>query len=319
MATSETRTYTIQNLSTVSTTINSMVFTNEPEVSHHLGFPAVGWVAPYAGVTDFTANSTEITETALATYALENIPRPYISNTGTSLTVSSNANIGAGYAVNGNGYNTTVVSTAGTQTVVTSAGPTTTPIFNDNILFLPPQYDLIVDDNAGISANWTAAGNNYSGQTVVATSGSTYLIMSGPPNGTPTPGGVITFTSDQNLMLTLAPGSTATFTAYYSNNSAVTGSYTGTFLINATQFGSVIKIVKNAVGINTDPIFVDGGGGGGDYYYGGGDGFSPGDNPGEAPAAPADGINGIAGNPNASEGGTGETNDGGVDGNSAVA
>jgi hypothetical protein len=316
MATSETRTYTIQNLSTVSTTINSMAFTNESAVSHHLGFPAVGWIAPYAGVTDFTANDTVITETAQATYALENILRQYKLHTGTSLTVNSNANIGAGYAVNGNGYNTTVVSTAGTQTVVTSAGPTTTPILDDNIQFLPPQYDLIVDDNTGISTNWTAAGNGYSGQTVAATSGSTYLIMSGPPSSSPTPGGVITFTSDQNLMLTLAAGTSATFTAFYSNNSAVTGSYTGTFLINATQFGSVIKIVKNAVGINTDPIFVDGGGGGGDYYYGGGDGFSPGDAVGPAPG-PADGIS--AGDANAGAGGNGTTGQGGEDGGVATA
>ena len=316
MATSETRTYTIWNLSTASTTIDSMVFTNESEVSHHLGFPAVGWIAPYAGVTDFTANDTLITETAQATYALENILRQYKLHTGTSLTVNSNANIGAGYAVNGNGYNTTVVSTAGTQTVVTSTGPTTTPILNDNIQFLPPQYDLIVDDNTGISANWTAAGNGYSGQTVAATSGSTYLIMSGPPSSSPTPGGVITFTSDQNLMLTLAAGTSATFTAFYSNNSAVTGSYTGTFLINATQFGSVIKIVKNAVGINTDPIFVDGGGGGGDYYYDGGGGFSPGDSVGPAPG-PADGVS--AGNANAGAGGNGTTGQGGEDGGVATA
>ena len=317
MATSETRTYTIWNLSTASTTINSMVFTNESEVSHHLGFPAVGWIAPYAGVTDFTANNTVITETALAVYALEDILRQYKSHVGTSLTVSSNSNIGVGYAVNGNGYNTTVVSTAGTQTVITLAGPTTTPILDNDIKFLPPQYDLIVDDNAGISANWTAAGNNYSTQTVVATSGSTYLIMSHPPGSTPTPGGVITFTSDQNLMLTLSSGTSATFTAFYSNNSAVTGSYTGTFLISATQFGSVIKIVKNAVGINTAPIFVGGGGGGGEWYYGGGDGFSPGDTVGPAPG-PADSIS--AGEANQGEGGNGSVGDGsGVDGGSAVA
>jgi hypothetical protein len=317
MATSETRTYTIWNLSTASTTIDSMAFTNESEVSHHLGFPAVGWIAPYAGVTDFTANDTVITETAQATYALEDILRQYKSHTGTSLTVNSNVNIGAGYAVNGNGYNTTVVSTAGTQTVVTSAGPTTTPIFNDNIQFLPPQYDLIVDDNTGISANWVASGNGYSGQTVVATSGSTYLIMSGPPSGTPTPGGVITFTSDQNLMLTLAAGTSATFTAFYSNNSAVTGSYTGTFLINATQFGSVIKIVRNAVGINTAPIF-DGGGGGGGFEGGGfdGPGVAPGDD-GPGPAAP-DGVS--AGDANNGEGGNGGVGDGsGVGGDSATA
>jgi hypothetical protein len=293
-----------------------MVFTNESEVSHHLGFPAVGWIAPYAGVTDFTANDTLITETAQATYALENILRQYKLHTGTDLTVNSNANIGAGYAVNGNGYNTTVVSTAGTQTVFTLAGPTTTPILNDNIQFLPPQYDLIVNDNTGISTNWTAAGNGYSGQTVAATSGSTYLIMSGPPSSTPTPGGVITFTSDQNLMLTLTSGTSATFTAFYSNNSSVTGSYTGTFLINATQFGSVVKIVKNAVGINTDPIFVDGGGGGGEWYYGGGDGFSPGDT--DSPAAPGPTDSVTAGDANAGEGGNGTTGQGGVDGGVAT-
>ena len=314
MATSEINTYTIWNISTASTTINSMVFTNESEVSHHLGFPAVGWIAPYAGVTDFTANDTLITETAQATYALENILRQYKLHVGTSLTVNSNENIGAGYTVSGNGYNTTAVSTAGTQTVITLAGPTTTPILNDNIQFIPPQYDLIVDDNTGISANWTAAGNNYSGQTVVATSGSTYLIMSGPPSGTPTPGGVITFTSDQNLMLTLSSGTSATFTAFYSNNSSVTGSYTGTFLINATQFGSVIKIVRNAVGINTAPILPGGGGDGG--WGGGGFDGNPGEGP-AAPAAPADGIS--AGDANAGEGGNGTTGQGGVDGGVATA
>lgn len=318
MAISETRTYTIWNLSTASADITSMTFNNQAEISHHLGFPVSGWLSPYAGVTDYTANNTVITETAQATYALEDILRQYKLHTGTSLVVSSNASIGAGYAVNGNGYNTTVVSTAGTQTVITSAGPATTPILNDNIQFLPPDYNLIVDSNAGISANWTAAGNGYSGQTVIATSGSTYLIMSGPPSSTPTPGGVITFTSDQNLMLTLAAGTSATFTAYYSNNSSVTGSYTGTFLISANTPGPVIKQVRNAVGINTPPIDPGGGGGGGGYDPG----FdSPGtDAPSDAPSDAPTGDSPSAGDANNGEGGNGSVGDGtGVAGDSATA
>ena len=318
MADSETRTYTIWNLSTVTTDINSMIFVNQPEVSHHLSFPA-GWESPYAGDINFTAGDTVITETAQATYALEDILRQYKSHTGTTLTVNSNASIGSGYAVNGNGYNTTVVSTSGTQTVITSAGPVTTPIFNNNIQFLPPQYDLIVDSNSGISANWTAAGNGYSGQTVVATSGSTYLIMSGPPSTTPTPGGVITFTSDQNLMLTLAAGTSATFSAYYSNNSSVTGSYTGTFQINATNPGVIIKYVKNAVGINTPPVAPDGGGGGGGWDPGFGFDSGLGGDTGNT-GVDGTGVNGIAGDANNGEGGTGAVGDGsGVGGDSATA
>ena len=300
MADSETRTYLIWNRDSVTTYIRSIVFTNDAGVSHHAAFPA-GWDGPYANQADFTANTTAISETASYVGDVGNVIKQYVSNTGTSLRVSSTSSLFVGYTLFGNGYTSgqTITGFGTTATVVTSAGPNGSPQVGENIQFRPPQYTLRVDSNAGISAGWIASGNGYNGQTAQSFSSTDYIIMSGGPVSTPSPGGTITFTSPQTV-LTLAPGSSSTFTARYTNNTAVVGTYPATFTIQALSTQSITKIVSNYVGINTPPVDPGGGDGGG--WLGGtpDTGGTGGDGPGAGP-----GASGASGTGDSGDGGTG--------------
>lgn len=266
MADSETRTYLIWNRDSVTTYIRSITFTDDAGVSHHAAFPA-GWDGPYANQADFTANTTVISEVTAYVSDIGNVIKQYVSHTGTSLTVSSTASLYVGYTLYGNGYTAgqTITGFGTTATVITSAGPDGSPLVDENILFSPPQYLLRVDSNAGVDAGWIASGNGYSGQTAQSFSSTDYIIMSGGPASTPNPGGTITFTSPQTV-LTLAPGTSSTFTARYTNNTAVLGTYPATFTIQAQSTQSITKVVSNFIGINTTP--VDPGGGSGDGGWG---------------------------------------------------
>lgn len=316
MADSETRTYLIWNRDSVTTYIRSIAFTNDAGVSHHAAFPA-GWDGPYASQADFTANTTVISEATTYVSDVGNVIKQYVSHTGTSLVVSSTASLYVGYTLFGNGYTAgqTITGFGTTATVITSAGPNGSPLVSENIQFSPPQYALRVDSNAGISAGWAASGNGYSGQTAQSFSSTDYIIMSAGPSSTPSPGGTITFTSPQTV-LTLAAGTSSTFTARYTNNTAAVGTYPATFTIQAQSTQSITKIVSNFVGINTAP--VDSGGGGIGGFDGGGTG--PGDSgPGAGPG-PGSGPGNSAGDANAGDGGNGSSADGsGSDGGTATA
>jgi hypothetical protein len=322
MADSETRTYLVWNRDVVTTYLTSMVFNNDAGVDHHAAFPGT-WDGPYASQTNFTADTTVISQAVTYVSNVGDVLSQYVSHTGTSLTVSSTASIQAGYTLSGNGYSSgqTVVGFGTSTIVITSAAPNGIPLVGENIEFSPPQYFLIVSNNSGVGANWVASGNGYNNRTAIGFSGTNHIIMSGPPSTTPTPGGTITFTSPQTL-LTLPAGSSSTFTIKYSNNTAVLGTYPSTITIRATTSTSadIVKVVSNFVGINTAPVDpgIDYGGGGwtGDGFGGDSPG-SPGDGPGPGPGT---GPGNSAGDANAGDGGNGSSADGsGSDGASATA
>jgi hypothetical protein len=320
MADSETRTYLVWNRDVVTTYLTSMVFTNDAAVDHTAAFPGT-WDGPYAGQSNFTADTTVISQAVTYVGNVGDVLAQYVSHTGTSLTVNSTASIQTGYTLSGNGYTTgQTVTGFGTSTttaiVITSAGPDDTPDVGENIQFSPPQYLLIVSNNSGVGTSWIASGNNYNGQTAIGFSSTDVIIMSGPPNISPSPGGTITFTSPQTL-LTLPAGSSSTFTIKYSNNTAVLGTYPASITIRATTSTSadIVKSISNFVGINTAPVDPGGGGDGGWDGLGGGFG---GDS--SSDAGPGPGAGNSAGDANAGDGGNGSSSDGsGSDGGSATA
>jgi hypothetical protein len=315
MADSETRTYTVWNRDNTSTRVTSLVINNDSNVAHHLAFTGA-WESPYAGQTDFTGNTTVVSQSVTYLSDVDDVVKQYVSNSGTSLVVNSTASLVIGYTLNGNGYTAgqTLVGIS-TSTVVTSAGPNGSPIVGDNIVFVPPQYSMRVSSNSGVSPGWIATGNGYNGQTAVSFSSTNYIIMSDGPSGGTTPGSTVTFVSDQPV-LTLAAHSSSTFTARYTNNTGNLGSWPSTFTFTAQSTMTITKLVSNFVGIGTAPVDPGGNGGGG--FDGGGNG--PGDN-GDGPApGPADNGVSVAGEANQGQDGNGSIGDGsGVNGDSATA
>lgn len=88
-----------------------------------------------------------------------------------------------------------------------------------------------------------------------------------PVTWNPPYGGDTNFTSTTTVstLVTIAPSSSETFTAYYSNNSGVPGlSYTATFVIHTLSSVPTIQYVTNIIGINTAPVDSAGTGTGGD-------------------------------------------------------
>lgn len=273
-------TYTIRNNSpTTPAVINYFtIATNPAQIQHTLNL--TGWNSPWAtGYTAFTGAST-----------LQRVDSNYISNvgtlnkvyqyhTGTSLLLNNNTGIVAGWGVSSTlGYisGQTVVATSGTSWVITSAGPTAGLVAQDAISFEPPQYLLQVNSISGISAGWVISGTGYSsGQTVVATSGTQWVQVSA--NASSTPSGTITFTSNQDIMATIAPGGTKTFSMNYANVTSAYGTYTSLVNVFATVGSSVIKPVNNYLSIvapavvPASPYYDSVSGGGPD----GGGGWSP--------------------------------------------
>ena len=267
-------TYTIRNNSTTTSAVINYftIATNVAQIQHTLNL--TGWNSPWAtGYTAFTGAST-----------LQRVDSNYISNvgtlnkvyqyhTGTSLLLNDNTGLAAGWGIGSTpGYTSgqTVVSTSGTSWVITSAAPTATPVGGNAITFEPPQYLLQVNSISGILAGWVISGTGYSsGQTVVATSGTQWVQVSA--NASSTPSGTITFTSNQDIMATIAPLGTKTFSMNYANVTATRGTYTSLVNIVATVGSSVTKIVNNYLSIvppGTVPPspYYDSGGGGGDGY-----------------------------------------------------
>lgn len=269
MADSETRTYLIWNRDSVTTYIRSIAFTNDAAVSHHIAFPA-DFDSPYANQSDFTANTTEISQAVTYVSDVGDVIKQYVSHTGTTLTVNTTASLFVGYTLFGNGYAAgQTIASFSSATIITSAGPDGSPTVGENIQFSPPSYLLVVDNNSGVGTGWVASTNGYSGQTAVGFSSTNYIIMSAAPGSTPVVGNTINFVSPQPV-LTLPAGTSSTFTARYTNNTTALGSYPATFLIQAQSTTSITKLVSNFVGIGTAPVDSSGGGGGGDTYAGAG-------------------------------------------------
>ena len=281
-------TYTIRNNSTTTSAVINYftIATDVAQIQHTLNL--TGWNSPWAtGYTAFTGAST-----------LQRVDSNYISNvgtlnkvyqyhTGTSLLLNDNTGLAAGWGIGSTpGYTSgqTVVSTSGTSWVITSAAPTATPVGGNAITFEPPQYLLQVNSISGILAGWFISGTGYgSGQTVVATSGTQWVQVSA--NASSAPSGTITFTSNQDIMATIAPLGTKTFSMNYANITSARGTYTSLVNIFATVGSSVNKTVNNYLSIVPPGAvppspYSDSGGNGGD---GGTGGWSP--NP-SCPSAP---------------------------------
>ena len=284
-------TYTIRNNSpTTPAVINYFtIATNPAQIRHTLNL--TGWDSPWGtGYTAFTEASTLRTVSSTYISNVGTLTKVYQYHTGTSLLLNNNTGIVAGWGVSSTlGYTSgqTVVATSGTSWVITSAAPTATPVGGNVITFEPPQYLLQVNSISGISVGWVISGTGYgSGQTVVATSGTQWVQVSA--NASSTPSGTITFTSNQDIMATIAPGGTKTFSMNYVNTTSARGTYTSLVNIFATVGSSVIKPVNNYLSIVAPAVvpvvpaspYYDsvGGGGGGD---GGGGGWSP------SPACPS--------------------------------
>jgi len=191
-----------------------------------------------------------------------------------TLKLVSTATLYTGMIMNGNGFTAgqTVVSIGTDSTVVASADPNTGVYASAIVTFSPPQYVLRVNNNTGLAAGWTTKSEfTYPvSRTVVSTSGTEYLIMSGDV-GSSSPSGNIKFVSNTNDMITLAPNTSATWVMYYSANNSTLSNNIANIIIYATQQGNnVQKEINNLVSINQAPSVsniqpaFDGGGGGND-------------------------------------------------------
>ena len=140
-----------------------------------------------------------------------------------TLKLVSTATLYTGMTMNGNGFTVgqTVVSIGTDSTVVASADPNTGVYASAIVTFSPPQYVLKVNNITGLAAGWTTNSEfTYPvSRTVVSTSGTEYLIMSGDV-GSNSPSGNIKFVSNTNDMITLTPNTSATWVMYYSANNS---------------------------------------------------------------------------------------------------
>lgn len=277
-------TYTIINNSvTTPAEVHRLVFTDQPQVQHHADF--TGWNAPWSSYTDFTDDDTTTVVPVEYVSDVRPLNKLYLHHTGTAVALNNNTGIGIGWTLSNNGYTSgqTTVSTSGTNWVITSSPPNDIPIPGEVITFSPPLNLLYVTDNTGVSPGYIASSNGYTvGQTAVATSGSNWIVMSAPPNGSPTSSGpnrFINFVSTDDLMLTIAPASSSTFKLNYTNISSTYGLYTATVKIYVTLDSPSIKVIQNFISIAAtpvDPITTIYQGGGGGFYFD--TGFNPADN-----------------------------------------
>ena len=195
-----------------------------------------------------------------------------------TLKLVSTATLYTGMTMNGNGFTVgqTVVSIGADSTVVASADPNTGVYASAIVTFSPPQYVLRVNNITGLAAGWTTNSEfTYPvSRTVVSTSGTEYLIMSGDV-GSNSPSGNIKFVSNTNDMITLTPNTSATWVMYYSANNSTLSNNIANIKIYATQQGNnVQKEINNLVSINQAPSvsniqpsegMSEGGNGGGGY------------------------------------------------------
>lgn len=193
-----------------------------------------------------------------------------------TLKLVSTASLYTGMIINGNGFTAgqTIVSIGTDSTVVASADPNTGIYASAIVTFQPPAYVLKINNIVGLSTGWyveTSGSSVYSqARSIVSTSGTQYLIMSGDV-GYAAPTGDIKFISDVNKMITLAPNTSATWVLYYSANNATLSNNLVNITISGTQLGSGIqKEINNLVSINQAPSVSNiqpptgpGGGGGG--------------------------------------------------------
>jgi hypothetical protein len=287
MANDILNTYTIYNNSLNTTTINAITInTNLSEIQHHLYLS--GWNPPFdqPPYDDFTGSTTIYQVSRAYVDDISPVTKVFVYRTGTNILLNNRTSIQVGMTVSGDAFTEgqTVTDTSGTAWVEVSDLPDGILAPGDAITFTPDENILIVSSTVGINVGWVATGVGYSGQVVEGFDPPNGLVMSGPPSTQPS--GNITFTSNLDNMLEIAPNSSATFVMNYDRVTTVFGTYTSTVKIYATQGSEIVKQVDNFLILSAAPVpapdspyYVP-------SYDGGGDAGSPG--PGDCSDAAAD-------------------------------
>lgn len=273
--------YTITNFSTDTTAIIRYfnIATTLTQQQHYLDL--TGWLPPFDTYTAFTGTSTVRTETKTflsGVFDEQAITTATTSATSTTLYVDDNSGIGNGWDIIGTGVasGATVVSTPGSNRVIMSTTPASPIPSGTQITFIPPEYTINVNNTTNLAVGWIANGNGYQqsqGIYILEIRGGGQLLMSGQPTTTPSVGN-ITFISNSDTLLTIAPLSSATFSMNYTRVTSSLGTYTSAVSIGAEIGSPVVLPVRNFMLVSSAPVsdptspFWDGGGGG--------DGASPG-------------------------------------------
>ena len=243
-------------------------------------YPAVGWIADS---DDNTYDGLHIVSITSATYIVMSGLPSGSPTIGGSITFSTTTNeliladtngIGPGWKITSNGYTTTgtVISVINGSTIIVDQLPATTPALGNDMIFTSSTNFLTLNNTNSINVGWIATNNGYNGtQEIISVDDSNTVIMSAPPNGTPSIGGTITFSNEIIPIYTLSPLTSIVFLIDYTNNTANLGTWPSLVTINAKQGGSVVKYINNYVALNATPlppptitpIFEGRGGGGG--------------------------------------------------------
>lgn len=150
-----------------------------------------------------------------------------ISSTTMIISGQSGTIVNGQQIVNTTGFNNGqyIVSGAGTTSLVLNAVANTTPSGTIQFAAWGGDTNLIVASNAGITAGMFVNGNGFnSGQTVISTSGSNIVVLSAPPETTPT--GTIIFTSSASGTV-FASGTTVTSVNSYTGEIGLSQATTG--------------------------------------------------------------------------------------------
>jgi hypothetical protein len=255
MANDILNTYTIYNNSLITTTINAITInTNLSQIQHHLYL--TGWTPPFdqPPYDDFTGSTTIYQVSRAYVDDISPVTKVFVLDSGTWILLNNRTSIQTGMAVSGDAFTEgqTVTDTSGTAWIEVSDLPDGTLAPGDAITFTPDDNILIVSSTVGINVGWVATGVGYSGQTVEGFDPPNGLIMSAPPSTQPS--GNITFTSNLDNMLEIAPGSSATFVMNYDRVTTVFGTYTSTVKIYATQGSEIVKQVDNFLILSAAPV-----------------------------------------------------------------
>jgi len=171
-----------------------------------------------------TVSTTVNTVSATATYVSGAVTNNTLVITGQSGTIVNGA------LVTGTGFNQGqyVVSGAGTSSLVLSAPANSTPSGTISFAasgYSPASTNLIVNSTTSIIAGYYVYGIGFdSGQTVVSVTNGNVLVLSAPPDSTPT--GTLVFTNSVNSTV-FAPGTTVTSVNTFTNTIGLSISTTG--------------------------------------------------------------------------------------------
>ena len=219
------------------------------------------------------------------------------------VTLSNTTGLGPGWTITSNGYssgqNAYILSVKSGSTIIVDQLPETPATPGNPMIFTSSTNFLTLNNTNNLGTGWSASGNGYNGTQYIVSIDGDNLLMTAPPNGTPSVGGTITFTS-VNSIYTLATLTSITFSIDYTNNSTTIGSsYPSIVTINASQGAPITSVINNFVAINATPVSpIYGGGGGGQgsiwIWYdigpgGGPDGSTPSPAPGCPDGSPAPG------------------------------